>query len=322
VCNCDCILNNLPLPERKLIERIRRRAGPVRTKGLVAGIGDDAAILELPRNRQLVATTDLMVEGVHFRRDWHSPESIGHRALARGLSDLAAMGADPWAVLLSLALAPRTPQAWVDKFLTAFLKLARKHDVALIGGDTSASGAQITADVVMLGKVPRGKAVLRSGARPGDVICVTGELGAASAAIRELRRRGQRGTGRRELAPQPRLEVGRWLRERRLATAMIDLSDGLSTDLLHICQQSRVGAAILESAVPRPATATIEDALHGGEDYELLFTIPRQKRLPSEIEGVPVSAIGEIVASRRPAARILAKGRWRPLAPHGWQHFA
>jgi len=314
-------LNNLPLPERKLIERIRRRAGPLRTKGLIAGIGDDAAILELPRNCQLVATTDLMVEDVHFRRDWHSPEGVGHRALARGLSDLAAMGADPWTALLSLALAPNTPQAWVDKFLRGFLKLARKHDVALIGGDTSASRLGITADVVVLGTVPKGRAVLRSGARPGDVICVTGGLGAASVAIRELRRRGKRQTGRRELLPQPRLAVGRWLREKRLATAMIDLSDGLSSDLLHICEQSRVGAAILESAVPRAGAATMKDALHGGEDYELLFTVPKQKRLPSQIEGVPVSTIGEIVASRRPAVRILSRGQWRPLAPRGWQHF-
>ena len=308
----------LPLPERKLIERIRRQAGQSRPDGVVAGIGDDAAILRLEPGFELLVTTDCSLEGVHFRRDWNPPEAIGYRVLARGLSDIAAMAGEPFAAFLSLGLPARTPQKWVDGFLDGFLRLAKKHRVTLAGGDTSGSKSGVVADVVVLGKVPTGRAIRRSGARPGDVICVTGVLGAPAALIRQRRA----GRGRSQTAlPQPRIAVARWLREKRLATAMTDLSDGLSVDLSHICDESGVGAAIMESAVPRAKGATLEDALHGGEDYELLFTAPRNKKVPAEIAGVAVSAIGEITRSRKPEVRILSQGKWKKLPAEGWQHF-
>jgi thiamine-monophosphate kinase len=308
----------LPLPERKLIERIRRLAGRNRPASVVAGIGDDAAVLRVEPGFDLLVTTDISAEGVHFRRDWSAPEAIGHRALARGLSDIAAMGGEPFAAFLSLGLSVRTPQKWVDGFLAGFLRLARKHAVTLAGGDTSGSKAGVVADVSVLGKVPAGRAIRRSGARPGDVICVTGKLGGSAAHIRRRR------TGRTQgpaVLPEPRISVARWLREQRLATAMIDLSDGLSVDLRHICRESGVGAAVMESAVPRASGATLQDALHGGEDYELLFTVGRNKKVPAEITGVAVSAIGEITRSKKRDVRILSQGKWKTMLAKGWEHF-
>lgn len=308
----------LPLPERKLIERIRRQAGRNRFAGVVAGIGDDAAILRVEPGFDLLVSTDISAEGVHFRRDWSRPEAIGHRALVRGLSDIAAMGGEPFAAFLSLGLSARTPQKWVDGFLNGFLRLAKKYGLTLAGGDTSGSRSGVVADISVLGKVPSGRAIRRSGARPSDVICVTGKLGASAAFIRQLR------AGRilgRTVLPEPRIAVARWLRERRLATAMIDLSDGLSVDLGHICRESGVGAAVMESAVPHATGATLKDALHGGEDYELLFTVPRNKKVPAEIAGVAVSAIGEITRSRKREVRILSQGKWKTMPARGWEHF-
>jgi thiamine-monophosphate kinase len=310
----------LPLPERELIERIRKLAGSFRPQELITGMGDDAAILRLPMRHELLVTTDLMLEGVHFRRDWSTPEAVGHRALTRGLSDIAAMGGEPFAAFLSLALPRTLPQAWVDAFMKGFLRLARKYQVVLAGGDTSASPAGLVADVIVAGRIPRGRAITRSGARVGDVIFVTGGLGASSARIRELRRSGSSKPQPMPM-PEPRLPIGRWLREKRLPTAMIDLSDGLSTDLCHICEESGVGAAIMENAIPRAQGATLHDALHGGEDYELLFTASPRKRVPPAIAGVPVSPIGEIVRSPKREIRILSAGKWKPLAAAGWEHF-
>jgi thiamine-monophosphate kinase len=310
----------LPLPERKLIERIRRLAGRAPTRGLITGIGDDAAVLRLQPGFELLVTTDLTLEGVHFRREWNAPEVVGHRALLRGLSDIAAMGGEPFAAFLSLALPRKLPQAWADGFFRGFLHLARRYGVALAGGDTGSSTAGVIADVIVLGRVPRGSAVTRSGAGVGDVICVTGNLGGGAALIRQLRA-GKRGKARDLTGPEPRIAVGRWLREQRLPTAMIDVSDGLSVDLLHICQESGVGAAIMENAVPRAAGATLQEALHGGEDYELLFTVSRGKKVPMEVAGVPINPIGEIIRSRTPQVRILSGGRWKRLKPAGWEHF-
>ena len=308
------------MPERELIERIRKLAGSFRPQELITGMGDDAAILRLPMRHELLVTTDLMLEGVHFRRDWSTPEAVGHRALTRGLSDIAAMGGEPFAAFLSLALPRKLPQAWVDAFMKGFLRLARKYQVVLAGGDTSASPAGLVADVIVAGRILRGRAITRSGARVGDVIFVTGGLGAASARIRELRRGGAR-KHQAMPVPEPRISIGRWLRDARLPTAMIDLSDGLSTDLSHICEESEVGAAIMENAIPRAQGATLLDALHGGEDYELLFTVSPRKRVPPAIAGVPVSPIGEIVRSPKREIRLLSAGKWRPLPPSGWEHF-
>lgn len=322
----------MPLAEKALIEKIRRQAQPTgRHRALIAGIGDDCAVLRLPPAHEALVTTDFSLEGVHFRRDWHPPDAVGHRCLTRGLSDIAAMGGEPLAAFLSLALPRKLPQAWVARFLNGFLKLARQFKVPLAGGDTAESPAGILADIVVLGSVPRGKAILRSGARPGDFIYVSGELGAAAATLDRLRRSPKRklrpADFPRHFHPLPRLELGRILRQKQLASAMIDLSDGLSTDLAHICEESGVGAEIQADAIPRATMGKsrqevdLQFALHGGDDYELLFTAPRAKRIPKELAGVPITQIGHITRSKQ-VLLLHQNGVRRKLAPQGWQHFA
>src|SRR5713101_2587386 len=177
------IVIDMPLSEKKLIQQIRRlaRGG----EGVVTGIGDDCAVLRVPPGHELLVTTDFTLEKVHFRRDWHRPDLVGRRCLTRGLSDIAAMGGEPLAVFLSLAVASDVPQKWVDRFLKGLLDMAEEFQVPLAGGDTaqSAGGGGIQADIVVVASVPKGKAVLRSGAKAGDGIYVTGELGGAAAAV-------------------------------------------------------------------------------------------------------------------------------------------
>jgi thiamine-monophosphate kinase len=309
-----------------LIERIRRLARKVDGRALVRGIGDDCAILKVDPGQQLLVTTDLCVENVHFRRKWHPPASVGHRCLVRGLSDIAAMGGEPLACFLSLGLPARLSQKWVDGFLQGLAALARQFAIPLAGGDVSAAPA-VTADIVVAGQAPSGRAILRSGARPGDRIYVTGDLGGSAAALQRLYagERLQPSRSSRHFYPLPRLEVGRWLRRHRLATAMIDLSDGLSVDLAHICQESHVAARIVASKIPVAKGANLELALHGGDDYELLFTAPAKTRVPARIAGVKVTAIGAVsrVKDYRSAIEIVDEnGRARVLTPRGWQHFA
>ncbi len=324
----------LPLSERKLIERLRRLAGAPRPGlyGVRTGIGDDCAILQLPSGHEALITTDLTLEGVHFERAWHPPDAVGHRCLARGLSDLAAMGGEPVAAFLSLALPRELPQRWVDEFLRGLLKLARRHGVKLAGGDTAESAGGIVADMVVVGQVAAGTAVRRWGAHPGDSICVTGTLGRSAAILEELRAGRFSGKpGSKEAAahfyPVPRLEAGKALRERHLASAMIDLSDGLSTDLAHICKESGVGALVQEHSVPRLPTTqpaggnSLHYALHGGEDYELLFTVPAKRSVPEKIGGARVTRIGEIIAGRK-MWLVDSHGQRKPLQPAGWEHFA
>lgn len=320
----------MPLPERELIARIRRLA-PRGRRGnpLLAGIGDDCAILRLAAGHEALLTTDFTLEEVHFRRPWHPAPAVGHRCLARGLSDIAAMGGEPVAAFLSLALPARTPQPWVDGFLRGFLGLARKFGVPLAGGDTAESAGGVAADVVVVGQVPAGESVLRSGARPGDSIYVTGELGGAAAALYQLRESGRiaaAAAARAYFYPVPRLAAGKLLRRQRLASAMIDLSDGLSTDLGHICEESGVGAVVIESSIPRAhtspaATSTLHFALHGGEDYELLFTVPRGRHVPRTLGGVRLTRVGEIIREKK-VWLMDSHGQCKPLLPRGWEHFA
>ena len=175
----------LPLPEKALISRIRRLA---KGRPGMTGIGDDCAVLGILPGHEILVTTDFTLEGPHFRREWHPADSVGHRCLARGLSDIAAMGGMPVAAFLSLALPKDRPQRWVDRFLNGFLRLANRFQVPLAGGDTAQSPGGVLADVIVLGSVPKREAILRSGARPGDLIYVTGHLGGAAAALQELRR--------------------------------------------------------------------------------------------------------------------------------------
>jgi len=317
----------LPLPEKALIARIRGEAKlcPMRNGGV--GIGDDCAVIPIPRGHQALVTTDFSLEDIHFRRAWHPAGAVGHRCLTRGLSDIAAMGGEPLAAFLSLALPRSLSQRWVDDFVRGLLNLAAEFKVTLAGGDTAESPGGVLADIVVLGSVPKGKAILRSGARPGDKIYATGELGASAATLHLLSRKKKLRPSDfpRHFYPAPRIEVGRLLREQGLASAMIDISDGLSTDLGHICEESGVGAEIQAEAVPvavigKPAREVdLRFALHGGEDYELLFTAPRGKRVPSRIAGVAVSQIGEVTRER--GVILERNGAKRELPPQGWEHF-
>jgi thiamine-monophosphate kinase len=268
--------------ETDLLKRIQRRAGIAR--GMIVGIGDDCAVYR-PRgsSEDLLFTTDLFVEDVHFRRETHRPEDAGWKALARGLSDIAAMGGEPRFCLLSLALAPWTDRLWIDRFYTGFLKAG----VPLAGGDLG-HAAKLACDIVVCGGVPRGKALRRDGARAGDSIYVSGRLGGSALGLA----RGWGPAWKRHLLPQPRLSLGRFLRG--LATAAMDLSDGLSLDLQRLCAASGVAAEI--EAPPRFPGATVEQALHGGEDYELLFTA--RAPIPPDFEGLPLTRIGAIRKGR------------------------
>ena len=324
----------VPLRELQLIARIRRwseRKPLARSRGRIAvGIGDDCSVLGIPANHDTLVTTDFSLEGVHFRREWHPPESVGHRCLARGLSDIAAMGGEPLAAFLSLGLPANLTQAWVDAFFRGWLHLAKQFGVTLAGGDISESRAGVLTDVVVVGIVPRGKAILRSGARPGDRIYVTGELGGSAATLERLSRSGNKkldpGFFPRHYFPQPRIQVAKVLREKNIATAMIDLSDGLSTDLGHICQASRTGAQIWEEKIPRasvgkpPQKVNIEFALDGGEDYELLFTARPRTQVPTRIRNIRITEIGIIPRiSRRILLR--SQGATRKFVARGWEHF-
>jgi thiamine-monophosphate kinase len=317
----------MPLPEKALIAGIR---GAVRkSKGaVVTGIGDDCAVLRPPDGHEILVTTDCTLERVHFRREWHPPEVVGRRCLTRGLSDIAAMGGQPLAVFLSLALPGKLPQNWVDRFMEGLLALSREFKVPLAGGDTAQSPREILADIIVLGSVPKGTAVLRSGARPGDRIYVTGELGGGSAALMEFfaTKKAKQKDFPRHFHPVPRIAVGEFLRTRGLATAMIDLSDGLSTDLAHICEESRVGAEILAAEIPRACAGhpskpvDLKLAVHGGDDYELLFTARPTTQIPNRIKRVPVSLVGTITRGGNIHLRD-QNGSLTRFKPEGWEHF-
>ena len=343
--------------ELALLQQIRARASGLKKGGLRLGIGDDCALLRVRAGEEMAVTTDLAIEGRHFRLGWHPAASVGHRTLARGLSDLAAMGARPVAAFLSLGL-PRGlvanaakaglkkgrqagEKTWLEGFLDGFFALAERCETPLAGGDLAESPIAM-ADVVLTGAVARGRAMLRSGARPGDQIYVTGTLGGAARGIAALAEwaetagesdgflRGRQIPQRLEallrphLFPQPRVAQGLWLAGRGLATAAIDLSDGLSTDLAHLCEESQVAAEVNAAALPIEPGATLAQALHGGEDYELLFTAPPAAQAPRRIAGVAVTHIGRIVRARKGRAQVTLAGAngMEPLAPKGWEHFS
>ncbi len=315
------------ISEKSLIASIRKLAK--KNRAVRIGIGDDSAVLRVPPGHEALITTDLSLEGVHFRRDWHPPASVGHRCLTRGLSDIAAMGGDPIAAFLSLALPKSVAQSWVDEFLGGFLALARRYNVTLAGGDTAESPAGILADIVLFGSAPKGKSILRSGACPGDLIYVTGTPGGSAAAL-DLLLSGQRRTLRAadfpaHFYPEPRLAIGRRLRGK--VSAMIDVSDGLSTDLAHICEESGLGAEVEESSIVRGRVLSkissgvgLDFALHGGEDYELLFTAPASTRIPKRIAEVTISQIGQITRGKNLVLKDL-KAKRHKLDPKGWEHF-
>lgn len=312
---------------------------------LLQGIGDDAAVIRQRSVFDSIITTDLLVEGIDFDLDSFktSPRDIGHKALAVSLSDIAAMGARPLWALLSVGV-PQTrwDDSFLDKFYGGVRALAAPHGVVIIGGDISRTPERVVVDSIVIGETPRGRAVLRSGARAGDLIYVTGSLGGASAGLKILQEgarsnanapltRARRVLVRRQTRPTPRVEWGRFLGEHKLATAMIDLSDGLSSDLAHLCRESATGAIIESSTLPVDASIkraglteaeALSHALNGGEDFELLFTVrPRDvKRLPLEVGGVPVTRIGRMTGAACDI-RLMTGGRAGVLKPSGFQHF-
>jgi len=331
--------------ERAILRDIRVRAlrGAKREGAVRVGIGDDAAVLAIRRGEEIVVTTDFSLEDVHFRRSWHAPEAVGHKCLARGLSDIAAMGARPVAAFVSLAV-PRDlvhgrsgrswPQSWTDRFYDGLLALAERWQVPLAGGDLAQSpggaDAKAAADIVVMGAVERGRALLRSGAKAGDALYVTGTLGGAAAELRALMlapRRFRRVTvamaAHPHFFPEPRIHIGRALVRRRLATAAIDISDGLSVDLEHLCEESGVRAEVDAALLPLGHGATLKDALHGGDDYELLFTANAAARIPRSIAGIAVHRIGRTLRRQagRPQMTLVKDGRRAELKAEGWQHF-
>lgn len=329
--------------EFDFIERLRRQElkrldSPRAPSSLVLGIGDDAAVLRQRAGFETVVTADLLVEDVDFRlgRSGMSPRDVGHKALAVSLSDVAAMGARPRFCLLAVGV---PEERWRGGFLKDFYAgvraLAARYGVRIVGGDISRAPERVVVDSVVIGEARRGRAVTRGGARPGDQLFVTGSLGGAAAGLRILEgRAGSRLTRaarrlvRRQTRPEARVEWGWLLGERKLAAAMIDLSDGLSSDLAHLCRESGVGARVEAGSLPLDETASLDGAdplalaLDGGEDFELLFAVrPRHvPKLPRELGGVPVTRIGEVTAARGKVT-LVRDGRSRALRPGGFEHF-
>jgi thiamine-monophosphate kinase len=295
--------------EIEFIERLRKKVLPSLARGIALGIGDDCAIFRARGvSEDLLIATDMLIEDTHFRRDTHRAEDVGWKALARALSDLAAMGGEPRFCLLSLALPSWAGRPWVDGFYRGFLRLAGSAGAPLIGGDLARSEIAMC-DVVACGAAPRGRALRRDGARAGDAIYVSGALGGSALGLATGRGRAWR----RHLRPEPRLALGRYLL-RLGATAAMDLSDGLSLDLRRLCRASKLGAEI--SPPPVFPGATSEQALHGGEDYELLFTAPPGTRVPARFEDLPITRIGEMRKGRAGAVEL----NGAPLPPLGWDH--
>ncbi len=318
--------------EADFINWIRRRT-PRRTPGLALGIGDDAALINVSRGQEIILTTDMSIEGVHFKSGLHPPRAVGHRALARSLSDIAAMGGTPRYALISLAASRRTERAWLEGFFDGLFALARRYSTVVIGGDTAVVDGPISVDVIVVGEISRGRALLRSGARSGDRIFVSGRLGMSALGLRLLlsgsgvRTPAERTALRAHLFPIPQCALGRFLSENRLASAAMDLSDGLSIDLSRLCEASGVGASLIEKEIPAPPVPDDADALQlalqGGEDYQLLFTVPRAKlsKIPARFGRIPLHSIGEIRTSQGIAVTT-AEGRTTPLEVHGYDHFA
>jgi thiamine-monophosphate kinase len=324
--------------ESQIISRVKRLSRV--NEEVLVGIGDDAAVIKGAGGRDLLVCCDLMVEGVHFRTEWAPPRLLGRKALAVNLSDIAAMGGVPKFALVSVALPGKLPAEFIDEVFRGLFDLADASGVSIIGGDTSSSPDSLFIDVSVIGDCEGGRAVTRGGAKVGDIIYVSGSLGASALGLSLLEEGCRLEDGSnfqdallKHLAPEPRLSLGRAIGEARLATAMIDISDGLSTDLWHLLDESNCGAVIHAGAIPiaecvrrsSPSARSAESlqlALNSGEEYELLFTVTPEKsqeiaELSNAIE-VPITRIGEIVASR--GLQLETGDRLEPLPPSGYEH--
>jgi thiamine-monophosphate kinase len=317
--------------EFEFIENLRRRFA-------LSKLGDDCAILPKNAKTDTVITADLLIEDIDFRLEWTRAEFIGHKALAVSLSDIAAMGAKPVWAMLSIGI-PR--KIWrtdfVEKFYEGWFALAKKYGVELVGGDVSKTPDKIVIDSIVAGETKKGKAVRRSGAKPGDLIFVTGELGGAAAAL-ELLAKGERyeiskhkKLLARQLKPNPQTEFGKILGAKILATAMIDLSDGLSSDLAHLCRESKTGAKIFADRIPfhsnlgavaKSFDEKLNFALNGGEDFELLFTANPKKifQLKKTSQFFPFHQIGEATANVG-IIELIRSNKTEILEAKGFRHF-
>ena len=330
--------------EFEFIRTLRERAA---SSSSVTGIGDDAAVFQTIAGKETVITTDLLIEDIDFRRTTIPPYLLGHKALAVSLSDIAAMGARPRWSLISIGVPSDVWQTdFTDRFYSGLFELANRYDVQLIGGDTSRTEEKIVIDSIVIGECHAGQAAKRSGAKEGDQIFVTGSLGGAAAGLRLVERGAHLAEQNldedetqkldhvllRQLRPEPRVGWGIVLGDEKLATSMIDISDGLSSDLNHLCTASGAGALIESSLLPidhqvvelcgRRALDPLQLALHGGEDFELLFTVRPGDvgRLPRRVDGSQITRIGEITNPSE-GVQIREGTRIWDLNPGGWKHF-
>ncbi len=329
-------MNTRNTSENELVRRIRAigAAHLGRNSAVRLGIGDDAALLTPRPSYETILTCDWFLEGTHFLRDKHPADSVGWKCLARAVSDIAAMGGQPRCFLLNLALPETHAGRWLNEFLAGLHRAARGFKCPLAGGDTTRR-REILVNVTVVGEIRSGRALLRSGARPGDIIYVSGRLGEAELGLQRLRslRRVAKGDHvlKKHLYPEPRIALGRWLADHRIATAMMDLSDGLSTDLPRLCAASGVGARLDASLIPAvrvPNRSGVEKAdaldlaLNGGDDYELLFAVrpDKARRIPRTIQGVVLTAVGEITLETR-LTLVQRDQRESALHASGWDPF-
>jgi thiamine-monophosphate kinase len=328
-----------------LISWIRGKT-PLRDSNIAAGIGDDAAVMTFPKRSICLVTTDILIEDIHFRLDYTDSLRLGKKALSINLSDIAAMGGTPQHFLLSMGLPSHLPFRWVEEFFHGLQEVAEQYDLSLIGGDTSLA-RKLTINITIMGRGKAGEVVYRKGARAGDQIMVTGTLGNAALGLQILKsHKGDPNISRngdsdltelieKHLSPTPRIAEGQVIAKSHLASAMIDISDGLVADLGHILEESNAGAQIWISRLPlseayrrkvsQYTSNDIDLAICGGEDYELLLTTPRKKeekllRLFNQC-GLQITPIGEIVDARHGLRIFLDDGREYTPRKKGYDHF-
>jgi thiamine-monophosphate kinase len=321
------------------ITRFLRTRFPARNALVETGIGDDAAVFRVSSSRKtLVVTTDMLLEDIDFRRAWATPAQLGHKALAVNLSDLAAMGAVALYYIVALALPRPVDPAWVRGFFRGLTSLGRRFDADLIGGDLSSSRSGIGVTITAIGTPAGRRAILRSGGKPGDLLYVTGSLGCSAAGLTLLRSGILQGRSRPERialrahrTPEPRCEVGEWLSRSGLVSCLMDLSDGLSSDLPRLCDASGTGGEVCASSLPQFSESAswgcdpLDLAFHGGEDFELLFAAtPRKAAIlercyPSSFP--PLTRIGVLTAKAGVRWRRIPEAASRPLQKRGYDHF-
>ena len=308
----------------------------IKSKFSLTKIGDDCAVMPKDDETDLLVTTDMLVEDIDFRLDWTTPEFLGHKALAVSLSDIAAIGGKPVWSMLSIAVPDDLWNSdFVDRFYKGWFTLARKFNIELVGGDVSSIDSKFVIDSIVGGEVTKGKAILRSTAKPGDAIFVTGTLGGATGGLKLLESgsRYDQFTNQigadlllKQLRPQPQITIANSLHKLNIVTSMIDISDGLSSDLKHLCDSSNVGAKICAENLPVhpklnlhfPADECLDMALNGGEDFELLFTI-REENI-SLVESLDVTLIGEITTNIG-VIELITDNQIKSISPKGFRHF-